>query len=69
LPRDFVRWQTNGENPLHVDYRSTSASAADNKLDVFLYDTNGSPVTLSGSTTNLASISWAETQISFLGTL
>jgi hypothetical protein len=67
LPRDFVRWKTSSANPLRVAYRSTSASTANNKLDISVYDTSGTAVTLSGSTTNLASTSWTTTDISFLG--
>lgn len=69
LPQDFVRWKSDGStNPLQLSYRTTSANATDNKLDLSIYDTAGSPVTLSGSTTNLASTSWATTQIELLGT-
>lgn len=67
LPRDFVRWKTDTTTPLQVNYRSTSANATDNKLDISIYDTNGSPVTLSGSTTDLSSVSWAETPVEFVG--
>jgi hypothetical protein len=67
LPRDFVRWKTDTTTPLQVEYRSTSANSTENKLDISIYDTNGSPVTLSGPTTNLASIAWAQTPIEFLG--
>lgn len=68
LPQDFVRWTTNGgANHFRVNYRSTSANATDNALDLSVYDTGGTQVTLSGSTTNLASLSWAETQMEFLG--
>lgn len=69
LSADFVRWKMSGtENPLSVTYRSTSANDTDNQLDIAVYDTNGSPVTLSGSTTNLANVSWTTSQIEFSGT-
>jgi len=68
LAADFIRWlQTATENPLMVTYRSTSASSDDNQLDIAVFDTNGSPVTLSGSTTNLANTSWTTSQIEFTG--
>ena len=68
LPQTFVRWKQDGStNSLAVQYRSTSATSADNALDIAVYDTNGSPVSLSGSTTNLASTSWSTTEIEFLG--
>ncbi len=68
LPRTFVRWKDDAlVNPLVLHYRSTSANAADNALDISVFDTNGTPVTLVGSTTNLASTSWASTQIEFTG--
>ncbi len=69
LDSDFVRWtQTSTTNPITFTYRSTSADAANNKLNVQAYDTNGTPVTLSGSTTNLANTSWTTGQIEFTGT-
>lgn len=64
LPLGFVRWK---DNPLAVTYRSTIADTAKNKLDISVFDTNGSPVTLSGSATGLTSTSWATTQIEFTG--
>lgn len=74
LSSDFVRWKTSAtENPLSVTYRSTHASSANNQLDIAVYDTNGSPVTLSGSVTagsppvDLANTSWTTTDIEFTG--
>lgn len=68
VSNDFVRWkQTSSENPLSLDYRTTNASSAMNKLDIQVYDTSGVPVTLSGATSNLAGTSWATTQIEFTG--
>ncbi len=64
LPLAFNHWR----DSLRFHYRSTSANAADNKLDIQVYDTNGNPVTLSGSTTNLVSTSWASTHVEFSGT-
>lgn len=68
LSPNFVRWlQTSTENPITVTYRSTSASTASNKLDMTVYDTNGVPVTLSGSATDLAGTSWTSSQMEFTG--
>lgn len=55
LPQEFVRWQ--GSGALSVTYRTTSASSAQNALDVQLFDTAGGSVPLSGAT-NLAATSW-----------
>ncbi len=69
VSRDFVRWTANGTtNPLRLNYRTTSASSADNALDLQVYDTNGVPVTLSGSTTSLAGTSWSTANVEFTGT-
>jgi transposase len=65
LSSDFVGWV---DNPLRIAYRSTSAAATDNRLDISVFDTNGTPVTLSGSSTALASTAWATTQLEFTGT-
>jgi hypothetical protein len=65
LPSDFVRWKA--KYPLIVFYRSTSADNTNNKLDISVFDTNGVPVALSGSTTGLASTSWASTNIEYTG--
>ncbi|MBP7114592.1 MAG: hypothetical protein KBA40_04000, partial [Candidatus Peribacteraceae bacterium] len=65
---DFVRWTSDAvTNPLRLNYRTTSANTADNTLNIQVYDTNGVPVTLSGSTTNLASTSWSTAQVEFTG--
>lgn len=64
LPEHFVRWNA---TPLRVSYRSTSASTANNFMDVSVFDTNGSPVSLTGSSSSLASTSWATANIGFGG--
>jgi len=68
LPADFVRWK---DNPLKLTYRSTSADASDSQLDVSVFDTNGTPVSLSGSSLssglNLVGTSWATEQIEWSG--
>jgi hypothetical protein len=64
LPSQFLRWTES----LHVTYRSTSGSGAINALEVQVFDTAGAAVTLSGSTTGLASTSWTTQHIEFSGT-
>jgi hypothetical protein len=63
LPSDFVGWV---DNPLRFSYRSTSDDTANNRLDITVYDTNGAPVTLSGSAVNLASTAWAGREVEFM---
>jgi len=64
LPADFVRWDA---APLSVSYRTTSADAANSKVDVSVFDTNGTPVSLGGSATGLASTSWGTSALTFAG--
>ncbi len=69
ISENFVRWQNSATvNPISFSYRSTGASSALNKLDMQIYDSAGTPVTLSGATTNLASTTWATAQVEFTGT-
>lgn len=65
VPSDFTAWE---DNSISLDYRSSTANPLDNQLDIEVYDTAGALVTLSGSTTNLVSTTWANTQVEFLGT-
>ena len=65
LSPDFKKWAE--DNTIKLRYRSTSSDTANNKLDVSVFDTNGSPVTLSGSSTDLANTSWTNTIIEFSG--
>lgn len=64
LPADFVRWDS---SPLAVSYRTTSADTANSKVDVSVFDTNGTPVSLGGSATGLASTSWGTSALTFSG--
>jgi len=64
LPQDFVRW---GATPLAVSYRSTTGNAADNKLDIAVFDSSGSTVTLSGTSTGLKSTTWTTTTHTYSG--
>lgn len=64
LPLNFVAWEA---TPLTVRYRSTSADAAVNKLDVTMSDTAAQPVTLTGQSTGLVSLSWADASLDFSG--
>lgn len=64
---DFVRWGSGSLKPITLDYRSSDASNTENQLDIEVYDTAGTQVTLSGSVTDLAGTSWNTTQIEFTG--
>lgn len=65
LPNTFLRWDT---APLRIEYRSSTGSITENKLDVSVYDASGALVTLSGAALDLASPSWSVTTLSFSGT-
>lgn len=67
LSPDFVRWGSGTGNALRLNYRSTSADTADNQLDISVFDTNGVPVTLSGSSLDLANTSLSTTNLEFTG--
>ncbi|MDA0376339.1 MAG: hypothetical protein O3A80_03455 [bacterium] len=64
VPTDFVRW---GENPLSLNYRTTSGSTDDAQADIEVYDTAGNQVTLSGDSTDLNNTSWTTADIGFSG--
>lgn len=63
LPNRFARWQ---ENPVTLRYKTASADAGDNKVDVMIIDTAGNPVTVNGGSA-LASASWAQEVVRFGG--
>lgn len=65
LPPTFLRWR---DGPLVIRYRSSTALASDNSLDVSMTDTAGQAVTLGGTPTSLASTAWAQSSLSFGGT-
>jgi hypothetical protein len=62
LSPDFTGWSG---VPLQIGYRSTSALNTDNALAIQVYDTNGQPVTLGGSSSGLASATWTTTDLTF----
>lgn len=64
LPQTFVRWQA---IPLKLHYRTSSADAAESKVDIEVYDTAGNAVTLGGSSAGLASTAWTSTSLTFTG--
>ncbi len=64
LPSDFVRWSA---TPLSLAYKTTTALSADNQIDIAVTDTAGNAVTLSGSATDLASTTWATTNLAYAG--
>lgn len=63
IPSGFTRWS----DDLTVTYKSQTNDANDNKLDVQVFDTNGSAVTLSGSALNLTSTTWKSQHLEFTG--
>jgi len=63
LPLDFQGFTA---TPLSVLYQTLNANLADNKIDVSLYDTTGTAVTLTGGS-NLANGSWTTANITFGG--
>lgn len=63
VPQDFVSWQA---TPLSFAYQTSSATLANNKLDVTVTDTSGNAVTLSDNT-DLYSASWANASVGFTG--
>ncbi len=64
LPQHFKGWKS---NPITLNYRTSSASASDNRLDVTLFDTAGNAVTLNGGS-SLVSASWTTAAMTFSGT-
>jgi hypothetical protein len=64
LPQKFGRWQS---SPIKLFYKTTTGSAADNKVDIEIYDTAGNIVSLGGGNTNLTSTSWTTTNLTFNG--
>jgi hypothetical protein len=63
LPLDFVSFTG---TPLSIDYQTSNAVTATNRIDATLYDTTGTAVTLTGGT-NLASGTWTTANITFGG--
>jgi len=63
LPQDFVSW---GTTPIKFQYRTQTASTADNQLDVYVLDTNDTSVTLTGGSA-LKNTSWTVDNITYTG--
>ncbi|MCD6109701.1 hypothetical protein J7J83_03005 [bacterium] len=66
LPTNFSGW--NGMTPWEFNYRSDSANSNDNKADIYIYDSAGAAVTLTGTSTGLANTVWSSTSIGYSGT-
>lgn len=64
VPTAFVRWD---ETPLSLKYRTTSASTDDAHIDIEVFDTTGTQVTLAGDATDLNSTDWTTADITFTG--
>ena len=63
LPEHFVRWSS---NPITLNYRTSTSVAADNKLDVQVFDTAGNAVSITGGGTLVAN-AWATSGITYSG--
>lgn len=64
LPTQFTYWKA---SPISFLYTSSSADPLLSKMDVSVYDTAGNPVTLTGTSTNLANTSWTTQTLDFSG--
>ena len=64
LPEDF---QSFTATPLSVLYRTSDGVLTTNQIDIALYDTTGTAVTLTGAA-NLANAAWTTSSITFGGT-
>lgn len=64
VPTDFVRWDS---TPLSLRYRTTSSDVDDAQVDIEVFDTTGTQVTLTGDSANLNSADWATADITFDG--
>jgi len=65
VPPNFSSW--NGANPWKFIYRSTNAASTENQADIYIYDTAGALVTLTGTSTDLANTVWSSTSLGFAG--
>lgn len=63
LPQDFVSFTA---SPLDVTYQTSDGVTTTNRIDVSLFDTTGTAVTLTGGS-NLANGSWTTANITFGG--
>ena len=63
LPQDFQSFTT---TPLSILYQTSDAVLATNQLDISLYDTTGTAVSLAGGT-DLANAAWTTANITFGG--
>lgn len=66
IPTNYTGW--GGVSPWEFTYRSDSANSTDNKADIYIYDSSGVPVTITGTGSNLASTTWSSTSIGYSGT-
>lgn len=67
LPDDFKSFQAT--NPIQLDYRTNTTSAADNQIDVTGFDTGGTALTLSNNSDLVSGTAdtWASTNIGITG--
>lgn len=66
LPKTFTSWEAT--NPWQFNYRSSNSDSNITRADIYIFDTNGNPVVLTGTSTNLASTAWAQTNLNYTGT-
>jgi hypothetical protein len=64
LPSTFVRWSA---TPLEVQYLTSSGVPASAKVDISMLDTTDTPVSLLGGATDLTSVTWSSTNLTFNG--
>ncbi|MBN1494162.1 hypothetical protein JW911_00280 [Candidatus Peregrinibacteria bacterium] len=65
VPANFGSWT--GANPWKFMYRSTNAATTENQADIYIYDTAGALVALTGTNTDLANTVWSSTSLGFAG--
>ena len=65
VPSTFSEW--NGATPWNFNYRSSNSDINTTKADIFVYDTNGNPVTLTGDASNLSNTSWTNASLGYSG--
>lgn len=61
---DFVRWD---DTPISLQYRTTTGDDTSAQVDVEVYDTSGSQVTLTGDSADLNNTEWTTADIGFSG--
>jgi hypothetical protein len=63
IPEGFSNWSA---TPVQFDYKTLTANAADNNINIYIEDTAGNPVALTGAS-NLVSTGWSTANVTFGG--